>query len=370
MRNAPKLLFGWGVTALVLFIAGIYELVELRLQHGDVFPAYSSFRSDAFGAKALYRSLEETPGLAVRRHYEPLAKLNGSKITVFYLGADYTLLELREHARELQDLANGGARVVMTFLPVHRDPKKRTISTVSEIWGFGLGLQHPPKGKKDDDEDEAYSPGDFEEPDPLRANGAGLYFDKLGPEWKTLDADKGNATVIERKFGKGAVVFSSNSSMLSNKALLTNRRTPLIADLIGPNSNIVFDEYHHDTRDEKSIGTLARRYRLQWAVLSLLVLAALFLWKSMTSFLPRTQESGPQDEVLGRDASAGLSGLLARAVAPADLIRVCVEEWQKSGALMRRYPEAKLKRMTEAASGKHDPLAAYKTISQILIERD
>ena len=44
------------------FAFGIFRLFEFRFEAGDVYPPYSSLRSDPLGAMALYESLEKIPG--------------------------------------------------------------------------------------------------------------------------------------------------------------------------------------------------------------------------------------------------------------------------------------------------------------------
>ena len=43
---------------------------------GEVYPAYSSLRSDPLGAKALFESLSEQPGLDVTRLYKARSPLD------------------------------------------------------------------------------------------------------------------------------------------------------------------------------------------------------------------------------------------------------------------------------------------------------
>jgi hypothetical protein len=43
---------------LIAFLSGVGHLFVLRFQTGDVYPAYSSLRSDPLGARVFYESLE------------------------------------------------------------------------------------------------------------------------------------------------------------------------------------------------------------------------------------------------------------------------------------------------------------------------
>ena len=78
-----------GAGALLLaavFLAGVVQLFLLRFAGGDVYPPYSSLRSDPFGTKALYESLERIPGVTVTRHLKPIEALAGADGVVFFAG--------------------------------------------------------------------------------------------------------------------------------------------------------------------------------------------------------------------------------------------------------------------------------------------
>lgn len=73
---------------LSVFGAGMVHLFLLRFESGDIYPAYSSLRSDPLGTRALYVSLENIKSIAVHRNYQPLKSLAFEpQTTLFYLGA-------------------------------------------------------------------------------------------------------------------------------------------------------------------------------------------------------------------------------------------------------------------------------------------
>src|SRR5437667_8552085 len=91
---------------------GIVQLFELRFEVGDVYPEYSSLRSDPLGAMALYESLERLPGLSVRRDHSAANQLpEGKNTTYLHLAAgtfDWDWLP-RETWKEIDAfLLNGG----------------------------------------------------------------------------------------------------------------------------------------------------------------------------------------------------------------------------------------------------------------------
>ena len=57
------------VLSLIAFGAGLFQIFQLRFEAGDVYPEYSSLRSDPLGTMALCESLEKMPGVSVRRDY-------------------------------------------------------------------------------------------------------------------------------------------------------------------------------------------------------------------------------------------------------------------------------------------------------------
>ena len=88
MKKVPLVLL---LVLLGGFLFGLAQLFKLRFEAGDVFPEYSSLRTDPLGAKALYESLDHL--LTARRNYRSLAKLgDGRDTTLFYLGSRATFM--------------------------------------------------------------------------------------------------------------------------------------------------------------------------------------------------------------------------------------------------------------------------------------
>ena len=67
MKKHFPILVLLGCTAAFAF--GLVQLFQLRFEVGDVYPPYSSLRSDPLGAMAFYESLEKLPGVSVRRDF-------------------------------------------------------------------------------------------------------------------------------------------------------------------------------------------------------------------------------------------------------------------------------------------------------------
>src|SRR5205085_5158689 len=86
--------------------AGIVHLFDLRFDFGDVYPPYSSLRSDPLGTMALYESLGALTGMVVERDFSTTNRLPEGKRTT-YVHAAATVDEwLRMPAAMLGEIEN------------------------------------------------------------------------------------------------------------------------------------------------------------------------------------------------------------------------------------------------------------------------
>jgi hypothetical protein len=214
-----------------------------------------------------------------------------------------------------------------------------------------------------------------------------LYFDtKLSdPEakWRTLASDPSDhgAEAVERTFGNGTIVLVADTYPLSNEGLREARDAALIARIAGPATRITFDENHFGVSETGSVTKLMRRYRLQGAVVILIVAAALFLWRSGSSLLPPREShmkspgvpASGQDAIAGRDSLDGLAALLHRGVPEKQLLDTCFAEWSKSTS--RGHSEPRAARAAAAIEveiarqGARAPVVAYRAACRILTEK-
>ena len=109
-------------------LAGITLLFELRFAAGDVYPRYSSLRSDPVGVRALYESLARLPWLTVERSFVPMERRRDAHATVFYLGAEFGELtvEKSELRLQLEKSAARGNYVVVSLAPFSRNPDDKS----------------------------------------------------------------------------------------------------------------------------------------------------------------------------------------------------------------------------------------------------
>jgi hypothetical protein len=112
------------VVAIFLLIAlalatawGFATVLGQRFRSGEVYPQFSTFRSDPLGAKALYQALDGTGGVTCERNLRRLDKLEGAKNhTLFFLhvqAGDY--FDRSFTADFIQKYAAAGGRVVLTL---------------------------------------------------------------------------------------------------------------------------------------------------------------------------------------------------------------------------------------------------------------
>jgi hypothetical protein len=133
--SRPKLRLPLIAAALLVFFAyALVQLLLLRYQRGDVYPAYSTLRADPLGTRALYEALETTGAYKVSRGYLSLHReLGGKPGSVFYLGlaADEVQSFTKDEAAELDAYVKNGGRVVITFtaespvMPADRDKSNK-----------------------------------------------------------------------------------------------------------------------------------------------------------------------------------------------------------------------------------------------------
>ncbi len=206
-----------------------------------------------------------------------------------------------------------------------------------------------------------------------------LDFDLASPEaraagWHALYQRRNRPVVVARPVGNngGELIMASDSYFLSNEALRAEPRPALLAALVGPARQVIFDETHLGIADQPGMMTLARRYHLQGALAVLGLLAGLFLWRNVVSLVPPPV---PNDggaaaslSVTGRDAAAGFLNLLRRGVPPRELIAICLAQWQQAPG--QRPPDAvtvtRLRALADAEATRplhrRSPAAAYRAM--------
>ncbi len=107
------------------FMFGVLKLFLLRFEAGDVYPAYSSLRSDPLGSRAFYSSLENINDTLIERNYRSVQMLEFNENTAFfYIGTSVFDSDSvsAEWFQVFERLTNAGGRLVLSFLPVEKKP--------------------------------------------------------------------------------------------------------------------------------------------------------------------------------------------------------------------------------------------------------
>jgi hypothetical protein len=303
-----------------LFLWGLQQIAVAPLETGEVYPPYSSLRTDPLGAKALYESLAELDSLQATRLYKQRTQL-APQSALLVLGVDpISWDEITQKAlTEYENLVAKGGRLVLAFLPVRAPRKSLEYPLLFDRWKLRF------KYRPDDDAEESTSgvPRD-----------SALYFEP-GEQWRVLQEEEDAPTIIERSFGAGTIVLVAQSYPLSNEGLREARDAQEIARLLGPVSKVTFDENHFGIEESGSVTTLMRKYHLEPAIGVLLLTALLFLWRNASSLLP-PRSSKEQQAVAGRDAQEGLVSLLERSLPEKDLLDTCYAEWSRTQPGNRR----------------------------------
>ncbi len=413
MKKYFPLILLLGCAAALTF--GLVRLFQLRFEVGDVYPEYSTLRSDPLGAMALYESLGQVSGLSTRRDFTTQNRLPEESYTVYLQLAaseydwDWVPADL---SHELEAFLARGNRLVITFFPQtsayrpyetdeaetnsmksarstatdekptpDKPAKKRKIRKMrdedrgvdlAERWGFGMNFI------KLTQTNNVYEPVRVENktelPLPLIMEWhSGTVFTNLDNDWRVIYARGARAVLIERHFGKGSVVMATDSYFVSNEAMEKDRHADLLAWLVGANKNVVFDEAHFGVVETSGVVMLMRKYRLHGLAAGLLLLAGLFIWKNASSLVPPLAEPEQQGCIAGKDSAAGFVNLLRRNIAPRDLMPVCFAEWKKSAGPAGQY-SAPRRQQAEAEFQADQPLpprdrnsiATYKKICSIL----
>ena len=344
------------------FVYGIAQLFLLRYATGDIYPPYSSLRTDPLGTKALAAALDELPGVEVRRNFKPLPRLQaGRPVTLIYTGVPHRAFWTEQELAAFDGLIARGSRAVFTFSPIAHTPRAREERRVEdserdkkkekiENRPPDKKKAQPPKkkeaakkaatpapdakepGDKNGEEEAeqsrqtlisfatvakrwgvafAYLPEEEEafprrrahlEPggdlEPQLSWHTALHFRDLKPQWTVLYRCATQPVVIERRYGDGSLVLVADSFLLSNEALRRERHPRLLARLFAGPPLVIFDEESRGLRDDPGIASLARKYQLHGVVAGLFLLAGLFVWKNMVRFLPAYDSQAATGDVI------------------------------------------------------------------------
>lgn len=207
---------------------GLIELLALRFESGDVYPEYSSLRSDPLGTMALFESLAKLDGFTVTRDLSMAGNLpDPTGLTYLHIATTDGAWASVPPAtlKKVEQFVNRGARLVITMYPVAvrppkpvevkpkpplEEPREKTISLWKE-WGLTPQIVDLTLG-----DEEIFKPvtvtntSGLKLPDTLEWH-SGVVFEKVNEAWKPIFKRGKDPVVVERRFGSGSVVIATDS---------------------------------------------------------------------------------------------------------------------------------------------------------------
>ena len=320
---------------LILVIGGAWALArlfEISTAGGAIFPAYSSLRADPLGTKALHDALARLDGYRVERSFQPWPAFRGNNAAVLILGESAHTWRMPDEVTlaDYETRAAAGTRLIVALQgesglpPLTPNLKERNL--LADRWKLRIEAAK---------------------------NGKGTVFARLDGSWKVLVENGGETAAVERQFGSGEVVLLNDSFPFSNEALQLHRDTALLLRVLATGATSYLRS-HLGTVLTGLVGQLLRRYRLETAALTLVLLAILFLWRSSSSLVP-AREDDSSTSIQGRGEEEALTSLLHRGITPGNAAGVILGIWRKSAALMPMVSgdrRARIERELEQAAGK------------------
>lgn len=405
-----------GIVALGLFY-GVAELFRLRFARGDVYPPYSTLRTDPLGARVLAEGLDAA-GVPVSRHLERLDR-GALPVGTWYVAglrwSEFARTPEKKWRALLTAVENGG-RLVVTFVapptlsfsnvfdeaareaeeqrrderdgagdeaPREGDPAGAR-DEIREIMAanqrlprhLGLGSQPPatPRSAVAARHDEA----DTALPDTLAWHSTVAFAPDDDAGWQTVYAVGEAPVVITRAWGRGTIVLAGDSFHLSNEAMSRERVIPWLVWLQGAPPRAIFDESHHGVAAQHGVASLARRYGLAHVAVVLAVVGLLFVWKNSSSLIPAGDRSSAvvADDAAaadssGRESAAGLVNLLRRTLEPRAVFAACLAEFRRSLPWRRLPPETQraLDGLAASSPAAHDPVALTRQAHALLARK-
>lgn len=401
-----------------MFCFFILNLFLLRFKTGDIYPRYSSLRSDPLGTRALFDALSGLKNINVTRNYSSAYQLTDHHDNcIFFLGIPFEKYHFvsKEEYGQIEDMVTSGARLIISLRTLHQAPFEKTIKKSMEKKQTdekdGKDLNHKDKNKKKENDEELLCKKTiklfqktglivhFENNDqvngmahshqPLRSMGFvnpvswpfKLWFEPEGEDWKTILSVNTKPVVVEKKWGKGSILVAADSYIFSNESLKYNTDRHLLAWLCGTKKNIIFDEFHLGVQKHPGIATLIKRYNLSASVILFCGLIILFVWKNSSSLIPPDEENEmyailDDEQLKPNDNFSGLANLLGHHIAKKDLINQCREAW-KSAFVKDNKASEKHKQLYEKIciedrrkSSKSKPIDKYIHICRIIAEKE
>jgi len=394
---------------IAVFLTGIMELFSLRFQRGDVYPPYSSLRSDPLGTKVLFKSLDNLGSLSVKRNYRSFTRLEGNSDSILlYLGAGREDFQFRdkEFFQSLDQYAIQGGRLVISFLPIQlkhssgeakavkkekklkvpdpdEDEKERNFVSLEKHWGIVLndeGLRSKDSDPKNSVELVAKKVMQTQgRLDILQGNLPPSFawhstasFHCLNNSWHVLYTANEKPVMVEKALGRGSILLMTDPYFFSNESLLKDRQLLLLSAIFQSRKEVIFDEYHLGVINQHGVIDLIVGYRLHFFILSLFFIFMLLVWKNSSALSRNVLNNAPERLIESKkDYLEGLVSLLRKNIPVKDILNVCIEEWYKTRGIktdqeIKKYIDEAL---SSSRKQENDPIRGYQLIYKRLTER-
>ena len=149
----------------IAFIAGLAHLFMLRFERGDIYPAYSTLRSDPLGTRALYKSAENLNVFSITRNYLPLNQVEfNHRTSFFYLGIHASDSESVPDyvSNAFDDLTDKNGRLIVSFYPTGEKIARKEKDTEADKIAKESGKPEPDPSP-DPSDDKKNEPGRLED---------------------------------------------------------------------------------------------------------------------------------------------------------------------------------------------------------------
>lgn len=383
-----------------LFFAGVVYFFALRFGAGDIYPPYSSYRSDPMGTRALFEGLGRLSGVESVRNTNPLwTQPQINETTLLIIGVERKALGSMglSLVEAIEKAAQEGGRIVLALAPEKGVPLQQG-SASSEKEGNGRDVNQTEKGPA-----KAGIPGEYidlrsrwhvdlgvlpeqngqarlrmGETDlpPLVDWHSAVAFEAKDGDWRTVYSREDAPVVVERTMGAGTVILLSDPFLLTNQAMKEHRYPGLLVWLCGSHKRIVFDETHFGISGSSGIAALLRKEGLTPLFISLVLLVLLAVWRQSAPFVPPTDQPESEAAEQGRTYRTGMANVLRQNIRPADLLAACLDEWERSftrgpGSLASLKPEIEntIKEEREQHKKMRSPEHGYNKISALVVAR-
>jgi hypothetical protein len=335
-RVAAWVVLTVGFLALLFFGLASFRT---RLETGNCFPEYSTFRADPKGLKAFYESLQATDLIHVSRRLQPskILPLGENQVLVVAGVRPDEQIDSDEDPQFFDHWLATGGRLIVALRPEKNQPagnrpsahenQHSTDDTSLVFWRSLIrrwGAEIAPINAIHSATANSSLFGTIS-----RWLGRNSFV-RLTSDWKVIALQDDKSVIVERAFAHGSIVLLADSYPLSNEGLAADRNTGFLVWLIDNRGGVMFEETHLGLSEQAGIMTLAQRYGLQGTLVSIVVVLLLFIWKCQYTLVPRTKRKQNGSTVPGCGSDQAFLNLLQRAVSQKDLLGVCLTTWLKT----------------------------------------